>query len=135
MQHIIEQLKWVYGGLAGVCAAFFLALLGSNQYVSLSSSVPLFIAAICFGFALPVFTAFTIAHIGFVEVQTPSKVVQTALNKPWVIILTRATFLIFFLAFAALLVHISTVIGIFFIVTGMSVYFILIRFFKSLRQA
>ena len=33
--HQIEQLKWLYGSLAGICLAFFLTLLGSGSTAQL----------------------------------------------------------------------------------------------------
>ena len=130
--HQIEQLKWLYGSLAGICLAFFLTLLGSGQ--PLNSSTPLFLSSVGFGVCLPIFSVFTLVHIMFVEEQRSSKEVQLALSAKWVKALTQPSVLLFAITITLMIFHISYFLGLVFLVSGVLMLFALKTFRGALDE-
>lgn len=109
MKHKVEQLKWLYGAFTGACAAYFLALLSSNQPVS--DSFLLFLATCLFAGLLPVFAGFTFAHAYLIENQTPAKNIEAVLGSEQIRSLTRYALWALFAAFVLLVSHFSLIAG------------------------
>jgi len=127
----IEQLKWFYGSLAGICAAFFLTLLSSSQ--GINQSHYLFIASVLFGILLPVFSIFTIVQIFFIEECISESVVTTSLEKPWVRNLTSISLLAFYTGFIMIICHISTLIAVLFLLTSIVMWLLARNFISEAR--
>ena len=129
--HKTEQLKWVYGGFAGICLAFLLTLLGSNQQID--SSTPLLLASIGFGVCLPIFTVFTLVHVVFLEEQRCSEEIELALSATWVKALTQLAIFLFVLSIASMLLHISRLLFVASLASTVFMSFAFIKFRSSLR--
>lgn len=127
-----EQSKWIYGGLTGICAGFFIALLGSDQCIHLS--IPLFISAILFTIDLPILTAFTLAHIGLAEKGISEDVIVYALSRPWVLILTKIALGRLYFAFLFLFFYFSVVLGILLVIFTVIAYFLINKFFYEVHE-
>lgn len=127
--HKTEQLKWLYGGFAGVCLAFFLTILGTGQPID--SSIPLFFSAMGFGICFPIFTVFTLVHVMFLEEQRSAVEVDEALSVRWVQLLTQLTMLGFCTSIVLMLFHISVALGVICLVSTILILFV----FKKFRGA
>lgn len=101
----INQLKWIYSGFAGICVAYFLALLSSS--VDINDSICLFLATVCFGIALPIYTVFVTAHVMLIEAKITEEKAKKVLDVSWVRILTLRAFYLFFSGFLFLIGHFS----------------------------
>ena len=104
-REVIEQLKWVYAALSGVCVAFFFTLLGSSEL--LKESVFLFVSTLFFAVSLPLFTAFTIAHIILIESDVSPEDYVPVLKTERVETVTKIAFFIIAIAFVSLIGHFS----------------------------
>ena len=121
-REVIQQLKWFYGALAGVCAAFFFTLLGSEA--TLTSSNFLLSASACFAICLPTFTAFTIAHVVILEIDVPPEKYEPILQSKRIVYLTNIALFVFAMGFASLIGHFSKIL---FILTLIVTVYILIE--------
>lgn len=105
---ISEQLKWFYAGLTGFCSAYFLALFSFT-----GKPTPwLECSTILFATALPMFAAFTLAHITLNEDKISAEVTEKLLEQVWIHDLTVAAGRIFILAMITLIGHFSWVAAI-----------------------
>ncbi len=127
----VEQLKWLYSSLAGVCLVFFLTLLSSKQPAT--ESLCLLISSIFFAIAFPIYVAFATAEISILEVQPSDKKIQSLLGQRWVVILTQFVNLALTVAFTFLAFHLSYWIGLFMLITGLIVLLALRKFILQLE--
>ncbi|UTZ29886.1 hypothetical protein HB761_24835 (plasmid) [Vibrio campbellii] len=113
---ISEQLKWFYAGLTGFCSAYFLALFSFT-----GKPTPwLECSTILFATALPMFAAFTLAHITLIEDKASDEVTEKLLEQAWIHDLTVAAARIFTLAMITLIGHFSWIAAI--IMVAISIY-------------
>jgi len=104
---IIEQLKWLYAGLAGICVAFFLTLFGSE--ILLRESSLLLLSTVCFATCLPIFTTFAVAHVVLIESDVPPDRYVPVLRHPRIRRITSVALLVFAIGFVLLICHFSTI--------------------------
>ncbi|MCG8522521.1 MAG: hypothetical protein MI744_09995 [Pseudomonadales bacterium] len=130
--HKTEQLKWLYGGFAGICLAFFLTILGTGQ--SIDASVSLFLSTMGFGVCFPVFTVFTLVHVMFLEERRPAAEVDEALSPKWIQLLTQLSVLVFCFSIVLMLFHISVALGVICLVSTILILFAFKKFRSSLRD-
>lgn len=131
-REVINQLKWLYAALAGVCVVFFFTLLGNSE--SVENSIFLRLSSYCFAAALPVFTAFTLAHIVLIESNISPEKYLPALRSRRVTIITRITILVFSLAFIFLVAHFSIYFLLVTLVASAYALFELKVFFNKVRE-
>ncbi len=129
--HKINQLKWFYSALSGVCVAYFLALFSGSA--SLDESFFLQIATLLFAISLPLFTTFSLAHVMMIEGEFSTKACENALRQNWVGRLTVGALMIFSAAFVCLIGHfsISAMLGC--IIISLLCYFRLKDFFFTIK--
>ena len=130
--HKYSQLKWLYSGLCGLCAAYFLALFSSST--SLVDSTLLQLATLFFAICLPVYATFSFAHIYMFELDLDSATCNQALEEPWVERVTHGSFLCLILAFMFLIGHFSINAMIGFILVSIICFYCLAEFTKKLAE-
>ena len=128
----IEQLRWMYAGLAGICLAFFLALFGSG--ISLSKSPWIIGATICFSISLPLFTAFTIAHIILIESNFTPTMYEPVLKSIRIKIITYIAVISFYIGFLLMISYISLLISALILLVSIYSYIELRRFFNNVYK-
>jgi hypothetical protein len=109
MSHdVLEQLKWVYSSLSGICLAVILTTLTLESSV-IDSSLTLQIAIVLFVIALIIFSCFTIVHIAISGEKNSDNIneIEGNLSIPWVKLLTSCAFMIIYYAFFFLISHIN----------------------------
>ena len=129
--HKINQLKWFYSALSGVCVAYFLALFSGSS--SLEESFFLQISTLLFAISLSLFTTFSLAHVMMIEGEFSAKACESALSQNWVSRLTTGALVTFSAAFVFLIGHfsISAMLGC--IIVSLFCYFRLKEFFLQLK--
>lgn len=125
----IEQLRWMYASLAGISLAFFLTLFGSDIYKT--GSLWIVGAAVFFGISLPLFTAFTLAHIMLIESKIHPEMYEPVLRSKRIKIITYIALISFFLGFIMMVSYISIFVSILILLVTVFSYFELKRFFVN----
>ncbi|MFM4745995.1 MULTISPECIES: hypothetical protein [Aeromonas] len=116
----LEQLKWVYSSLSGICLAVILTTLTLESSV-IDDSLTLQIAIGLFVIALIIFSCFTIVHIAISGEKTSDDIngIEDNLSIPWVKLLTSCAFMILYYAFFFLISHINIFFGVTYAVTSL----------------
>ena len=129
--HKYNQLKWLYSALSGFCAAYFLALFSGSQSIELSPC--LLISTLLFSVCLPIFTAFSIAHVYMSESDLTVEQCDRALNLKWVNLVTISAFFLLYFAVWFLTAFFSFWVVIVFTIASVTCFFIFVFFIKSLQ--
>lgn len=131
--HRINQLKWLYSAMTGVCAAYFLALFSGEA--KLGESIYLQLSTLAFAISLPLFTTFSLAHVIMIERALSSEACEAALKQSWVIRLTTGGLIVFASGFLLLIGHfsISAMLGSF--VVSVCCFFSMRGFLRGIKSA
>jgi succinate dehydrogenase hydrophobic anchor subunit len=119
--NLSENYKLFYGALCGFCTAVLLALINSDIEISIKS--PGFWSAIIFGFLVPLFAGFVIAHMVILEKNIPKDVAESALSARWVKIITGFALTLLYVGLALLAFQLSKWVGLAFLLSTLVVYF------------
>ncbi|MGN5080586.1 hypothetical protein ACTG2M_17105 [Aeromonas veronii] len=109
-QEALEQLKWIYSGLAGICLAVILATLTLDGEI-IGKSYSLILSISLFTILFVKYTCFTIVHVTISEAKINFALINEELSKKWVRMLTYVSFYLLYFAFFFLLCHISILFG------------------------
>lgn len=130
--HKINQLKWFYSAISGVCVAYFFALFSGSS--SINGSYLLQLSTLFFAICFPIFTSFAFVHIALIEDETPTDKCIKALKEPWVIKLTTISFVLLFLAFVCLVGHYSIYAMAALLIATCACGYLLKRFFRLINN-
>lgn len=122
----IQQNRNMNAGFAGICIAFFLALLSSNQLEEMPLS--LLFSSICFAIALPIFAATATAMIVLLAQQ--QVVIESFTSNKVFKYLSFFSRIIFFLAFIFMAFHFSYWVGCFMLISSILPTF----YFRQIRM-
>ncbi len=120
-QEALEQLKWIYSGLAGICLAVILTTLTLDGEV-IEESTPLILSISLFTILFVMYTSFTIVHVAISEDGGNRADVHKELSKKWVRSLTYLSFGILYFAFFFLLCHIGIWFGIVYALSSLCLF-------------
>jgi len=130
----LEQLKWLYSSLSGICLAVILTTLTLESNV-IDGSLPLQIAIVLFVISLIIFSCFTIVHIAISgeKANVEIGIVEGNLSIPWVKLLTSCAFMILYYAFFFLISHINIFFGLIYAVASLLLLPLTNNFLKKLN--
>ncbi|WP_330959488.1 hypothetical protein [Photobacterium sp. 53610] len=129
----LRHLKWLYSGMLGFSASYFLVLL--SGYVQLSESKMLTISTILFSIALPLFFILALFHILVEESNTSPEIVQALTETSIADKMTKTAFYSVFLAFVFLIGHYSEVAFFTFLTSSAIGFYFAAPTFRKLVEA
>ena len=120
-QDALEQLKWIYSGLAGICLAVILTTLTLGGEVIKGSNSLIFSISL-FTILFVMYTCFTIVHVAISESGSNHAVVDKELSNNWVRALTYLSFWFLYFAFFFLLCHIGIWFGLVYALSSLALF-------------
>ncbi|HIF9128064.1 TPA: hypothetical protein ACX6RS_000493 [Photobacterium damselae] len=125
----INQLKWIYSALSGICVTYFFALFSGSS--SINSSFFLNLSTISFAICLPIFISFSTVHIILIENKENSERCIELLSQHWVTKITSFALILICVAFTSLIGYFSSIAMIGFIFSIGICYHLLKKFFNN----